>query len=46
MLSSISIEREDISDLDPNLIDLLTSLLSDVPENRYNIQQIKVKYDY
>jgi len=38
------IERENINDLDPNLVDLLTSLLSDIPENRYNLQQIKVNY--
>jgi hypothetical protein len=38
----LRIERENISDLDPNLVDLLTSLLSELPENRYNLQQIKV----
>ena len=37
------IERENLYDLDPNLIDLLTVLLSNQPEERYTIQQIKVR---
>jgi len=38
----IRIETENLCDLDHNLIDLLTNLLSENPENRYNIIQIKV----
>ena len=41
-INKFRIEREKLTDFDPNLTDLLTNLLSDNPEYRYNIQQIKV----
>ena len=36
-------EKEDI---DPDLLELMKNLLNENPEDRYDIQQIKVKYIY